>query len=232
MVPHPTKLPCWNSARNQGLSETSTISPMISGESPCVSTRDALLPFISSLTLLKVTRDGGKTEWACLRTSQDFRSFLLWNAPGKNTLTASNPRSPKKDEKTVPPAEQQCCRPMSQKWPMVRTMLLNCWKTDVKNVFVLWELTPETIKGPQKLIPIPTYQWPVFQPSEKIWQVGFSRVFIQLLSRFCDAVPLPPEGITATQIGLRFQDPYFMAYEIIPEYNMVVFHVVDVYGKL
>lgn len=95
---------------------------------------------------------GWKTEWTCLRTWQDFRSFLLWNVPGKKHIGSFQPRSPQKDDKTVPPAEQQCCRPMSQKWPMVRTMLLTllkkrCGKSG-KQVLVVWELAPETTTGP------------------------------------------------------------------------------------
>lgn len=106
-----------NFARNQGLSKTSAISPMISGESPCVSTRDALLPFFSG--------------WNWMNMSSNiagFSKFSPLKRPRKKHTDSFQPRSPKTSEKTVPPAEQQCCRPMSQKWPMARTMLLTSKK--------------------------------------------------------------------------------------------------------
>ncbi len=104
-----------------------------------------------------------------------FEVFSFERYRGKNTLTASN-QVPKKMRKRFHllsnNAADQCRK--SGRWSGLCSWIA---EKDVKNVFVLWELTPETIKGPQNLIqfqPISGQFFSQVKKSDRLVFHGFS----------------------------------------------------------
>lgn len=151
------------SARNQGLSKTSAISPMISGESPCVSTRDALLPFFS----------GWMENWMNMSSNMaGFSKFSPLKRPGEKThWQLPTKKSPKRWQNG-----STCWATMLQT-NVAKVADGQDYAPDIalKKMWKKWETGfgcvgtgPWDDNRPQLLIlSIPTYWWPVFQPREK-----------------------------------------------------------------
>ena len=97
------------------------------------------------------------TEWTCLRTSQDFRSFLLWTVPEKNThWQLPTKKSQKRWENG-----STCWATMLQtnvaKVADGQDYAPDITKIRCGTVFVVWELTLRRQQAPNFDLSIPTY---------------------------------------------------------------------------